>query len=437
MPADPPADPVRLQAGTRAFDNWLENVWHRANGSAEIAGSVARIIAKVRREGDAALLQLTREFDGWSPESPRSLKLDARSISAAARPLDDRSTEPLRRARDRIRNYHERQCAAQFSYVDALGNRVTRRVHPLRRVALYVPGGTACYPSSLLMAAVPAKLAGVAELVLVTPAREGKLPAWTAAAAQLVGIGEVWLLGGAQAAAAAAFGTGLFAKADKLAGPGNAYVVEAKRQLAGVIGIDLLAGPSEVVLVGDGTVPASWCAADLLAQAEHDAGARVAMISSSASELDGVAKQLREQLRGLPRAAIAAEALGKGALVLCSGAEESCALANGLAAEHVQLMCANARELAEKVTQCGSLFVGGLSGSPLGDYCAGPNHILPTGGSARFASALGVDSFQRSSSVFEASSSGAVELGGIAAAIATAEGLEGHARASLARCVDC
>ena len=427
------AEPIRLKAGSNEAERWRAEVWQQPAAADPVAGTVAEIISDVRLRGDAALLELTARLDGWQPAEIADLQVDQDQLARAAQAVASEGRNALALAAARIKDFHRREDQPQHSYRDQFGNRLELRSQAIDRVAAYVPGGTACYPSSLLMAAIPARLAGVRELVLLSPGKDQSLPAWTAAAALQLGIDEVWLIGGAQALAAAAYGTASLRRADMVVGPGNAFVSEAKRQLAGTIGTDLTAGPTELLLIGDGSAPPAWCAADLLAQAEHDPLSGIAMISSSAAELDAVAGQLQSQITLLERRAIAESSLARAALIEVPSSAAACACANLLAAEHVQLMCSNARALVDSISSCGSLFVGANSSAAVGDYCAGPNHILPTGGSARFASPLRVANFRRYSSVFEATPAGAATLGQLAAQIARAEGLDGHAKAALMR----
>ena len=421
----------RCPADSQQFGQWLAESWLAAGADRNLEAQVAETIAAVAGRGDQALLELTARFDGWSPATAADLRIGADEIDQAAARLDAADREALAAAAARIKSWHVRQRPETLEFEDESGSRIVRRWSALASVAVYVPGGTAAYPSSLLMGALPAAVAGVEKVIFATPAGGGDLNPWIAQAAQLAGISEGLRLGGAQAIAALALGSATVAKVDKIVGPGNAYVTEAKRQLAGRVGIDLLAGPSELVVVGDGSAPPEWTAADLAAQAEHGPDSKVAVISTSRAELDDVEKLLcglvdsagerRAQLSG---------ALANAALIEASDLQQARQAANRIAPEHLQLSIAGAEGETDNEWICGCLGAGRHSAVVLTDYCAGSNHVLPTAGRARFSSALSVCDFMRATSVFSASIPGADQLAPIAARIARGEGLDAHARAA-------
>ena len=391
------------------------------------AREVAEILAGVRAGGDRALLEYARRHDGAAAAGVAELAWDAADFRAAyeaqPRPLRD----ALRDAAERIRAYAERQRLEPFDWVDEAGSRLGQAVRALERVAVYAPGGRAAYPSSVLMAAVPARAAGVDEVVLASP---GDSPA-VKAAAHVAGVDRGWSLGGAHALAAFAYGTETVPKVDKIAGPGNAWVTEAKRQLYGAVGIDLLAGPSEIVIVSDGSVNPHWLASDLLAQAEHDEDAQAVLIGLGARHLDEVAAALEAQLPDRGRRAIIEASLERhGALIEAESVPQALELADAMAPEHLQLALAEPGEALARVRHAAAVFLGAHSAEVLGDYCAGPNHVLPTGGAARYASPLGADAFQKRITVQELTPAGARRLAGTAEILARAEGLDGHALAA-------
>ena len=425
----------RLQAGSQQFDRWLEECWLAAGSQQEIRQQVAETIAAVEGGGDRALLELTARLDGWSPAAAADLRIDSEEIDRAASGLaaDDRAA--LAAAAGRISRYHSRQLPQTHEFEDEAGNRIMRRWSALASVAVYVPGGGAAYPSSLLMAALPAAAAGVERMVFATPG--GSLNPWVAHAAQLAGIGEGLRIGGAQAIAALALGTETIGRVDKIAGPGNTYVTEAKRQLTGRVGIDLLAGPSELVVVGDGTAPSEWTAADLAAQAEHGPDSKVALISTSSAELEEVGRLLErivgEAADASGRGAQLSQSLANAALIDAADLQQARQAANRIAAEHLQLSIADAHREMEREWVCGCLCAGSRSAVALSDYCAGSSHILPTSGRVRFSSGLSVTDFMRATSIFAASSDGAAELAAVAVRIAQGEGLGEHARSAQLR----
>ena len=396
----------------------------------KLTGAVREIIASVRTRGDSALLDYARRFDGAKAGSVRELEVlpDAMQSALAAAPAAVR--DALREAHVRIRAFHERQLQSSWDYVEPDGTRLGQRLSALERVGLYVPGGKAAYPSSVLMNAVPAKVAGVGELVMVSP----NPSALVLAAAALARVDRVFAIGGAQAIAALAYGTASVPRVDKIVGPGNVYVAEAKRQLFGQVGIDMIAGPSEILVISDGSAPAEWLAMDLFSQAEHDEAAQALLVSPDRSHLDAVEAAMRRLLPELPRReVIAASLTARGALIETRDLDEACALANRIAPEHLELCVAQPEAWLPKLRNAGAIFLGRYSSEAIGDYCAGPNHVLPTSGSARFSSPLGVYDFQKRSSIIAVSQAAAQSLGKLAAVLAEGEGLTAHARSAQMR----
>jgi histidinol dehydrogenase len=382
--------------------------------------SVRKILADVRKRGDAAVREYTRKFDGVLPrEFPVSEKL------LATIPSDQAAA--LRAAHGRIRTFHEKQLQISWEYTDAEGTRLGQQVSALERVGLYVPGGKAAYPSSVLMNAVPAKVAGVRELVMTSP---NPNPLVLAAAA-LAGVDRVIGIGGAQAIGALAYGTKSIARVDKIVGPGNAYVAEAKRQVFGEVGIDMVAGPSEILVIADSSANADWVAMDLFSQAEHDESAQAILLSPDEGFLDAVAASIQKLIVEMPRREVIAASLkARGALILTRDLEEACAVANRIAPEHIEIAVQLPERFLSKIRNAGAIFLGRWSSEAIGDYCAGPNHVLPTAGTARFSSPLGVYDFQKRTSVIGVSQQSALTLGRIAATLAEGEGLTAHKRAA-------
>jgi histidinol dehydrogenase len=382
--------------------------------------TVRRILADVRKRGDAAVRAYTKKFDGVAP---KQYAVSEESLDA----IPSEQAEALRAAHDRIRAFHEKQLQQSWEFTDTDGTRLGQRLSPLERVGLYVPGGKAAYPSSVLMNAVPAKVAGVRELVMASP---NPNPLVLAAAA-LAGVDRVLGIGGAQAIAALAYGTKSIRRVDKIVGPGNAYVAEAKRQVFGEVGIDMVAGPSEILVIADSAAPADWVAMDLFSQAEHDEVAQAILLTPEAALLERVAQSMAKQLPSMPRRRIIEASLAaRGALILVRDLDEACELANRIAPEHLELAVADPEKLLARIRHAGAIFLGHHASESLGDYCAGPNHVLPTSRTARFSSPLGVYDFQKRSSVIGVSPQAAKRLGREAATLARAEGLEAHARSA-------
>ncbi len=400
---------------------------YEAAGDAAVERVVRGIIADVRKRGDAAVLAYARRFDRVKVSSVAKLEVPRSKLKAALKGLPKKDAASLRAAAARIRRFHERQLSRSWKYSEADGTLLGQLVTPLERVGLYVPGGKAAYPSSVLMNAIPAKVAGVREVVMVSPNPDPLV----LAAAAIAGVDRVLVLGGAQAVAALAYGTRAVPRVDKIVGPGNAYVAEAKRQVFGKVGIDMIAGPSEILVIGDGKTPAAWVAMDLFSQAEHDEQAQAILLSPSASYLNDVENEIKRLLVEMPRRKIIAASLGaRGALIHTRSLAEACEISNRIAPEHLELSVANPRALLPKLRHAGAIFLGRWSSEAIGDYCAGPNHVLPTSGTARFSSPLGVYDFQKRSSLIGVSRQGARRLGRLASTLARGEGLFAHAKSA-------
>ena len=419
----------RLATSQAGFDAAFERLRFSAAPATDVETGVRSIVADVRARGDTALLEYARRFDGATAGSLAELDLSAR-LAGAAQALAAPEREALRAAYERIRAFHERQLQRSWEYREPDGTRLGQRVSPLARVGLYVPGGKAAYPSSVLMNAVPAKVAGVRELVMVSPNPDRTV----LAAAALAGVDRVLALGGAHAIAALAYGTASLARVDKIVGPGNRYVAEAKRQVYGDVGIDMLAGPSEILVISDASAPAEWLAMDLFSQAEHDEAAQALLLSPDERHLDAVAAAMERLLAAMPRREVISRSLeARGALIHTCDLAEACELANRIAPEHLELALAEPEPWLPRIENAGAVFLGRWSSEAIGDYCAGPNHVLPTAGSARFSSPLGVYDFQKRTSIIEVSPSAAERLGRLAGTLADAEGLPAHARAARMR----
>jgi len=425
----------RLSSAEAGFDAALESLTrYEAAQDDAVEATVRAIIADVRARGDAALVDYTRRFDRVEVDSAAALEIPRAELEAALAGLPAARGEALREAAARVRSYHERQLAKSWQYEEADGTVLGQRVTPLERVGLYVPGGKAAYPSSVLMNAIPAKVAGVGELVMVSPTPGGEKNALVLAAAALAGVDRVFAIGGAQAVAALAYGTQSVPRVDKIVGPGNAYVAAAKRQVFGQVGIDMIAGPSEILVIGDGSTPPDWIALDLFSQAEHDEVAQALLVSPSLEYLDAVEAAIGKLLPQMPRRAVIEASLSaRGALVHSRDLEEACAIANRIAPEHLELSVADPEAWLPRLRNAGAIFLGRWSSEAIGDYCAGPNHVLPTAGTARFSSPLGVYDFQKRTSLISVSREGASTLGRVAATLAEGEGLIAHARSAQAR----
>lgn len=396
-----------------------------------VEGAVAQIVDAVRKHGDEALLEFTEKFDRVKANSVSELEIGQDELKHAFDTLNSAQREALKVAAQRIRAFHERQVAQSWEFTEADGTRLGQRVTPLDRAGLYVPGGKAAYPSSVLMNAVPAKVAGVNEVIVVVPTPSGLKNQMVFAAAYLAGVDRVFTIGGAQAVAALAYGTQTVPRVDKIVGPGNAYVAEAKRRVFGAVGIDMIAGPSEILVICDGNTNPDWIAMDLFSQAEHDEMAQSILLSPSKEFLDNVQASIKRLMDTMPRATVIATSLkNRGALIQVKDLDEACALSNQIAPEHLELSVQNPDALLDKLRHAGAIFMGPYTSESLGDYCAGPNHVLPTAGTARFSSPLGVYDFQKRSSIIYASREGASTLGEVAAELAYGEGLPAHARSA-------
>jgi len=423
---------ARLDATQPGFDAELERLLDRSGPSEEaVLETVRGILADVRRRGDDALVEYTQRFDGPAAAANGILEIDRARLRQAPERIDRSLREALETAAARLTAYAEQQRTASWSYTDEHGNRLGQQVRPLERVGVYVPGGKAAYPSSVLMNVVPARVAGVAEIVMCVPAPDGEVNDLVLAAAAIAGVDRVFGLGGAQAVAAMAYGTRTVPAVDKIVGPGNVYVATAKRLVYGEVGIDMIAGPSEILVVCDGHTDPDWVAMDLFSQAEHDEDAQAILISPDADFLDRVAASAERLIGAMPRAEIIRTALaGRGALIAVRDLEQAAGIVNRIAPEHLELSLEDPEAFAAWVRHAGAIFMGRYAAEVLGDYCAGPNHVLPTSTTARFSSPLGVYDFEKRISLIECSPDGAAALARPAAALARGEGLEAHARSA-------
>jgi len=425
----------RLDTAADGFDGeLLALIAFESSQDEGVDATVAQIITDVRARGDAALLDYTRRFDRVDAQSVAALEITAAQMHAAYESLMTAQSDALGTAAARIRNFHERQKGSDWSLTEADGTELGQRVTPLDRVGVYVPGGKAAYPSSVLMNVIPAHVAGVREIVMVVPTPDGVRNPLVLAAAHLAGVTRAFAIGGAQAIAALAYGTATIPAVDKICGPGNAYVAAAKRRVFGVVGIDMVAGVSEVLVIADATANADWVALDLFAQAEHDEMAQALLLTPDAGLIDRVAASARRLIADMPRAAIIAASFARrGALIKTRDLAEACAIANRVAPEHLELAVADPDALLPQIRHAGAIFIGHYASEVLGDYCAGPNHVLPTGRTARFSSPLSVRDFEKRSSMIRISRAAAQKLGPVAATLARGEGLAAHAGSAEAR----
>lgn len=422
----------QLSTADSDFQQQLDRLlaWESVSDGA-VNRTVNEIISNIRQRGDEALLEYTNRFDGWNASDAADLEVPLARLEQAWNTIPAAQQTALKHAAERVRVYHERQKGESWSYREADGTLLGQKVTPLERVGLYVPGGKAAYPSSVLMNALPAKVAGVSELIMVVPTPGGELNELVLAAAHICGVDRVFAIGGAQAVAALAYGTGLVPPVDKVVGPGNIYVATAKRAVFGQVGIDMVAGPSEILVVCDGQTDPDWVAMDLFSQAEHDEDAQSILISPDADFVARVKQSIDRLLPGMEREPIIATALKeRGALIVCRDMDEACRVANYIAPEHLELSVADPLTLVEQIQHAGAIFMGRYTSEPLGDYCAGPNHVLPTSRTARFSSPLGVYDFQKRSSLIMVSDAGADTLGRTASILARGEGLTAHARSA-------
>ena len=422
----------RLNSGDPDFRAAFERLLDRAQSvDPAVEAAVRAIIDDVRVRGDAALLDYTLRFDRYDAGAPERLEVPRRRLSDAQFAIAPAPRAALDTAAQRIRAYHARQRIESWQYTEDDGTLLGQQVTPLQRVGLYVPGGKASYPSSVLMNAIPAKVAGVPEIIMVVPAPAGELNELVLAAAGIAGVDRVFTIGGAQAVAALAYGTGTIPKVDKIVGPGNAYVAQAKRMVFGAVDIDMIAGPSEIVVLCDGKTDPEWVAMDLFSQAEHDEQAQAILISLDAAFTRQVAEAIERLLPTMERRDIIAASLeSRGALITVRSLDEGVALINRIAPEHLELSLDDAEQVAARIHHAGAIFLGRHAPEALGDYCAGPNHVLPTSGTARFSSPLGVYDFQKRTSLIGCSAAGASALAGVASTLARAEGLTAHARSA-------
>ncbi len=429
------AAPALLSTASATFEqDFAARLHWSAEQDAAIEERVAAILADVRQRGDAAVLEYTARFDGLQAASMAALELTQAELKAAFDTLPAAQRDALSAAAARVRQYHEAQkkaCGESWSYRDADGTLLGQKVTPLDRVGIYVPGGKAAYPSSVLMNAIPAHVAGVPEIIMVVPTPRGEKNPLVLAAAYVAGVTRAFTIGGAQAVAALAYGTATVPKVDKITGPGNAYVASAKKRVFGQVGIDMIAGPSEILVLADGSTPADWVAMDLFSQAEHDELAQSILLCPDADYIAAVQAAIERLLPEMPRAEIIAKSLtGRGALIHTRSMEEACAISNRIAPEHLEVSSREPHRWEPLLKHAGAIFLGAYTSESLGDYCAGPNHVLPTSGTARFSSPLGVYDFQKRSSLIEVSEQGAQVLGRIASVLAHGEGLQAHAQAA-------
>ncbi len=449
------AAPARLSSADATFDvDFAARLHWSADQDAAIEQRVADILADVQKRGDAAVLEYTARFDGLSAPDMAALELTQADFKRAFDAIPSAQRDALQAAAARVRKYHEAQkkaCGESWSYRDDEGSLLGQKVTPLDRVGIYVPGGKAAYPSSLLMNAIPAHVAGVQEIIMVVPtpvrgsvatggsgqqaaSSHGERNELVLAAAYVAGVTRAFTIGGAQAVAALAYGTQTVPKVDKITGPGNAYVASAKKRVFGTVGIDMIAGPSEILVLADGSTPADWVAMDLFSQAEHDELAQSILLCPDAAYIDAVQAAMERLLPTMPRAEIIAKSLnGRGALIHTRSMEEACEISNRIAPEHLEISSSNPHQWEPLLRHAGAIFLGQYTSESLGDYCAGPNHVLPTSGTARFSSPLGVYDFQKRSSLIEVSEAGAQVLGPIAVTLAEGEGLQAHAEAARLR----
>ncbi len=453
VPSSMNARPLRLSTAQADFETLFQQRLHwSADTDTAIEQRVADILADVKARGDAAVLDYTARFDGLQAASMDDLELHQADFKAAFDRLPEAQKRALQDAAARIRSYHEAQkkaCGESWQYRDADGSLLGQKVTPLDRAGIYVPGGKAAYPSSLLMNAIPAHVAGVGEIIMVVPtpvrgslatggaagsgttATRGERNELVLAAAFVAGVSRAFTIGGAQAIAAMAYGTATVPRVDKITGPGNAYVAAAKRRVFGTVGIDMIAGPSEILVLADGSTPPDWVAMDLFSQAEHDELAQSILLCPDAHYIDAVQASIDKLLPEMPRRDIIAGSLnGRGALIHTRSMQEACAISNRIAPEHLEVSSSDPHQWEPLLIHAGAIFLGAFTSESLGDYCAGPNHVLPTSGTARFSSPLGVYDFQKRSSLIEVSEAGAQILGQTASVLAHGEGLQAHARAA-------
>jgi histidinol dehydrogenase len=428
----------RLKSSQADFDQQLDAMlaWESVSDKA-VNERVDDIIAQVRAMGDEAVVELTNRFDRTSVSEISQLEMSKARLQQALEAISPEQRNALEVAADRVRSYHERQLSHSWQYEEADGTLLGQKVTPMDRVGIYVPGGKAAYPSSVLMNAMPAKVAGVEEIIMVVPTPDGVINEMVLAAAAIAGVDRVFTIGGAQAVAALAYGTQTVPRVDKIVGPGNIYVATAKRAVFGAVGIDMIAGPSEILVICDGKTDPDWVAMDLFSQAEHDEDAQPILIATDAAYIDRVEQSIAKLLPTLEREQIISASLADRALLIeVADLDEAAALSNRIAPEHLELSVEDPVALTDKIKHAGAIFMGRYTAEALGDYCAGPNHVLPTSGTARFSSPLGVYDFQKRSSLIMFSAEGASEMGKVASVLARGEGLTAHARSAEYRIKD-
>ena len=431
----PSAAPVRLSTASPSFEaDFRARLHWSAQTDAQVEQAVVQILADVQQRGDAAVLEYSKRFDGLDAASVASLELTQAELKSAFDSLPPLQRDALQAAARRVRSYHEAQKKASgesWSYLDADGTLLGQKVTPVDRVGIYVPGGKAAYPSSVLMNAIPAHVAGVGEIIMVVPTPRGEKNPLVLAAAHVAGVSRAFTIGGAQAIGALAYGTDSIPKVDKITGPGNAYVASAKRRVFGTVGIDMIAGPSEILVLSDGSTPPDWVAMDLFSQAEHDEMAQSILLCPDLAYIERVQAAIERLLPEMKRADIIAKSLNdRGALIHTTSMQEACEISNRIAPEHLEVASSEPHRWEPLLRHAGAIFLGAFTSESLGDYCAGPNHVLPTSGTARFSSPLGVYDFQKRSSLIEVTQAGAQTLGAIASVLAHGEGLQAHARAA-------
>jgi histidinol dehydrogenase len=423
---------TRLDASSSDFNQQLDKLlaWESVS-DAKVNEIVADILLNVRKRGDAAVVEYTNKFDNTDVESVAQLHLTHQQLQAALVKIPDVQRDALEKAAQRVRVFHEKQAESSWQYTEEDGTVLGQKVTPLDKVGIYVPGGKAAYPSSVLMNAIPAKVAGVEEIIMVVPTPNGELNDLVLASAAVAGVDQVYTIGGAQAVAALAYGTQSIPKVDKITGPGNIFVATAKKEVFGVVGIDMIAGPSEILVIADGKTDPDWLAMDLFSQAEHDEQAQSILVCPDAQYIEQVAQSMRKLLPTMEREAIITESLvNRAAFILVKDLDQAVEVSNLVAPEHLELSVENPESLLPKVKHAGAIFMGKYTAEALGDYCAGPNHVLPTSGTARFSSPLGVYDFQKRSSIVHFSETGASNVGGVASVLARGEGLTAHARSA-------
>ena len=422
----------RLSTADADFSQQLDELlaWESVSDD-KVFTIVNDILKRVRKDGDSAVIELTAKLDQLMVNDASELEISAEQLQAATEKVSAEQLEALKVAADRVRRYHQKQLGESWQYSEDDGTVLGQKITPLDSAGLYVPGGKAAYPSSVLMNAIPAKVAGVQELIMVVPTPQGQVNEMVLAAAQIAGVDRVFSIGGAQAIAALAFGTETIPAVDKIVGPGNIYVAMAKKLVFGTVGIDMIAGPSEILVVCDGKTDPDWVAMDLFSQAEHDEDAQSILVSPDPQFLDQVEASMNKLVQEMPRAEIIKTSINtRGAFIAVKDLDEAVEVANRIAPEHLELSIDNAEAVAQKIRHAGAIFMGRYTAEAIGDYCAGPNHVLPTSGTARFSSPLGVYDFQKRSSLIGCSAAGASTLGETASALARGEGLIAHARSA-------